>query len=222
MRGPEFYDKQYFDGKGSKSGYTHYGHRLTFDARYALAALHTGIGTMGSLFPFQKATIVDLGGATGLFVSWLKKFMPQAHIFNTDWSEYAMKNALPEVRKYTFRSDIQELPIRSESCDLVLCIDVLEHLDEKAIPAALSEIRRIMKCGSKAVLVPNIGEDSETSVDQSHVSIRSREWWVAEVEKHGLRVRDTSSRRLIRSIARQKFCPFIPTVRPGLIIAETA
>lgn len=47
------------------------------------------------------------------------------------------------------RGDVSGLPVRSESVDVVFCLDTLEHVRE--IEAALGEIERVLKPGAKLV-----------------------------------------------------------------------
>ncbi len=48
------------------------------------------------------------------------------------------------------RTDARELPVRSESCDLVTAFDVLEHIDEDYLVTA--EIARVLRPGGAALI----------------------------------------------------------------------
>jgi SAM-dependent methyltransferase len=55
------------------------------------------------------------------------------------------------------RADLLGLPFEAETFDVVLCLDVLEHVELLDQPKALSEIARVMKPGARLLLtVPNL------------------------------------------------------------------
>ena len=55
------------------------------------------------------------------------------------------------------RADLLGLPFEAQTFDVVLCLDVLEHVELLDQPKALSEIARVMKPGARLLLtVPNL------------------------------------------------------------------
>lgn len=55
------------------------------------------------------------------------------------------------------RADLLSLPFERESFDVVLCLDVLEHVELLSQPQAVAEIARVTKRGGKLLLsVPNL------------------------------------------------------------------
>lgn len=71
--------------------------------------------------------------------------------------EYVAADLQPEKFVNAIRADITHIPFDNESFDTLICIHVLEHIqdDEKAI----NEIYRILKKGGKAILaVPTYGD----------------------------------------------------------------
>lgn len=87
-------------------------------------------------------TILDLGCGTGSMSAHLSK---RGHVISADYSPHALKFCASRGEHGLVQSDAMQLPIASESVDMVVTMDVLEHLenDEKA----LCEIHRILRPG---------------------------------------------------------------------------
>ena len=69
--------------------------------------------------------------------------------------------------------------------DLVICIDVLEHIEEDYLPSVLENIR---KCTGKMILMSVCFEASKRWLQDGrndHVTIRSPEWWASLFINHG-------------------------------------
>ena len=77
-----------------------------------------------------------------------------------------------------------------------------------------------MKPGAIAVLVPNIGEDAERSIDSTHVSIYPRRWWKKIIEDCDLSIRKGSSRRAANLAVHIGPHYPAPSLRPGSFITE--
>ena len=96
-------------------------------------------------------------------------------VFQVDAPEAAIRHqydpAIPEL---------DSIPL--SSYDLVLCTDVLEHLDEKEVPGVLSEIRSLT---GKAILIIGTApaRASLPSGENAHATVRPASWWVQEVRK---------------------------------------
>lgn len=70
--------------------------------------------------------------------------------------------------------DVQSLPLPDECVDLVICNHVLEHVDDDAL--AMSELRRVMKPGARAILqVPIALTETTTHEDPSVTDPGERE-----------------------------------------------
>ncbi len=67
--------------------------------------------------------------------------------------------------------------------DLVLCIDVLEHVPEECVDEVLEEISSL----SKKVIFFNISTRLSTKIltdgSNAHATVKPREWWQAKIDK---------------------------------------
>lgn len=77
------------------------------------------------------------------------------------------------------------IPFPADSFDLVFCTDVLEHLPEKDVNQAISELVRISKkyvfasvCSQEAICFPEL---------KLHQTVKPRNWWLEQFGKFKLR-----------------------------------
>jgi SAM-dependent methyltransferase len=110
----------------------------------------------------KMITILDVGGGAGLILSTIAIYIKK--IYKVDVVKYAIdlspgmlsvqKENNPDL-KICLNEDIKETSLRNKSVDLVLMIDVLEHLSNPS--DALEEINRISKyCIFKVPLEDNL------------------------------------------------------------------
>lgn len=101
-------------------------------------------------------------------------------------SEYAVKNAFIPIKQ----GDITDYPVKENYYDLVLCIDVLEHLTDEQLSKALNNIK---DCGDRYIFsIPFIGDPNLTN-DKTHKQFMSREDWKVKIESYGIKIEPTPS-----------------------------
>ncbi len=90
----------------------------------------------------KPKTILDVGCGEGFIDAFLIEKMPEISIVGIDNNKNALKKAkeLAPVLKVR-EGDIYALPFKNKSFDMVLCIEVLEHLDTPS--KALVELKRV-------------------------------------------------------------------------------
>lgn len=91
--------------------------------------------------------------------------------------------------KLVKRGDITKMPFKNNSFDVILCLDVLEHLDYITQKRALLEINRVLKKGGIAIFsIPNLahfagrfvflfGKLLRTSSPERHLGERTANEW---------------------------------------------
>ncbi len=83
--------------------------------------------------------------------------------------------------------DLQRLPVKDRSLDVVVCSHVLEHVPDDR--RALAEIHRVLRPGGRAyVMVPLDGGRATTYVDpEAHTAEQQREshWWEGHLRLYG-------------------------------------
>jgi 2-polyprenyl-3-methyl-5-hydroxy-6-metoxy-1,4-benzoquinol methylase len=76
---------------------------------------------------------------------------------------------------------ILDIPHPDESFDIVLCLDVLEHLDEADVPTALAELHRVSRQAVLATIATRPDRDGIW-----HLTVRDRPWWRQRLSEAGL------------------------------------
>lgn len=77
-----------------------------------------------------------------------------------------------------------DLPYKGASFDLVTCTDVMEHLLEEDVPAALSEIARVAR-GPVLLTICHMHDRPGKWGDQPlHITVHPRAWWEDKIREH--------------------------------------
>lgn len=84
--------------------------------------------------------ILDLGCGAGYHSKILEKY---GEVFSLDASETAVDFCRQKGLKHVVQGQADHLPFESEQFDLVVILDVLEHLEDDA--KAVAEIKRVLK-----------------------------------------------------------------------------
>lgn len=134
---------------------------------------------------FRPRTILILGCARGYLVKAFREVGVEA--WGIDISEWAIQNSPEEVREYLYCGDICDLSVfRDKQIDLIVGLDVFEHIKIPDLYLAISEASRV---GKNIVLDVPIGDDDlhpdkSNGTDKSHVSVYTPKWWVQAFAKH--------------------------------------
>jgi protein-L-isoaspartate(D-aspartate) O-methyltransferase len=91
------------------------------------------------------ARILDIGCAKGFLVHDFMKVLPGSEAVGLDISEYAIANAMPEVKDKLKVGSAVSLPYPDKSFDLVVSLNTLHNLRLPDLEKALREIERVGK-----------------------------------------------------------------------------
>lgn len=98
------------------------------------------IKTISNLFPHNVESIVDVGCGNGVFVNFLvngsRKYK---RVCGVDRSI----TALGFVKSEKIQASIDKLPFHDNEFDLVLCLEVIEHLPQNIYRQGLKELTRV-------------------------------------------------------------------------------
>jgi ubiquinone/menaquinone biosynthesis C-methylase UbiE len=112
--------------------------------------------TIGILGEFEPKKILDVGSASGWFLSMLKKRYPKASCVGVDVYKPAIQYAKKIYPESVFvEADAHKLPFKNASFDVVVCTEVLEHVVNPE--AVMREIKRVLMPGGKAVIEMDSG-----------------------------------------------------------------
>lgn len=102
---------------------------------------------------YKAPLILDVGCGTGINFSLLSRF---GETISTDESEDALKFSKNRGLTRIVRSDIEFLPFKSSTFDIITALDVLEHIDDD-LEAMAELLRVIKKDGVLLITVPAYG-----------------------------------------------------------------
>ena len=120
------------------------------------------------------ATVLDAGCAMGMVVEALRDRGVEA--FGVDISEYAIQNVREDVRPFCRVGSILEpFPRRY---DLIVCIEVLEHLPPRDAERAVANFTRF----ADDVLFSSTPKDFK---ETTHFNVQPPEWWAELFARHG-------------------------------------
>jgi protein-L-isoaspartate(D-aspartate) O-methyltransferase len=141
----------YFDGD-RKYGYGGY----RYDGRWVAVA-----ETMKKHYQLKPgARILDIGCGKGFLVHDFLKALPGAEVFGLDISEYAIANALPEVKDRLRVGNAVSLPYPDQSFDLVVAINTLHNFRIYDLEKALKELERVGR-GDKYIVNDSYRDERE-------------------------------------------------------------
>lgn len=122
----------------------------------------------------QPRTVLDAGCAMGFLVEALRQRGVEA--FGVDVSEYAIEHVHPSVRPYCWRGSVTEpLPQRY---DLIVCIEVLEHLPAQEAEEAVANL-----CRSADDILHSATPYDYKEV--THFNVQPPEYWAEVFARHG-------------------------------------
>lgn len=93
----------------------------------------------------DDSAILDIGCGKGFMLTDFKELMPQATVAGIDVSEYAIENAMPQVKSYLEIASAEKLPYPDKSFDLVISINSIHNLPLERLKTALNEIQRVCR-----------------------------------------------------------------------------
>lgn len=117
---------------------------------------------------------LDVGCAKGYMVEALRDRGVEA--YGIDVSEYAVSEARKDIEPYCRVQSV--LHPLEEKYDLITCIEVLEHLDNKDIPLA---IQRMCEAADDILFSSTPFDYTE----ESHVSVHAPEYWAEQFAYNG-------------------------------------
>jgi SAM-dependent methyltransferase len=162
------YDAEYFSGNCTKSGYDEY-----FNCKGVLLTWSSMVEER-----FFPGSLLDVGAAYGFVVQYFQRQGVEAA--GVEPSDYAHERAQVPLLK----GHLPALPIpEGLRYDVVTCTEVLEHVPEDLVPAALAELARVTD--RKLVLLIMI-DGPGADGDPGHICLQSPDWWNEQLDRTGL------------------------------------
>lgn len=96
----------------------------------------------------RNSSILDVGCAKGFMMHDFSQLIPGIRIEGVDISDYAIANAIDDMKPYVQVANAVNLPFPDKSFDFVISINTIHNLDRQECGQALKEIERVSRKGS--------------------------------------------------------------------------
>ncbi|OGV37072.1 MAG: methyltransferase type 11 [Lentisphaerae bacterium GWF2_49_21] len=96
----------------------------------------------------SKSRVLDVGCAKGFMLHDLAELIPGIQVRGIDISEYAIANAIEDMRPFVKVADARNLPFQNKSFDVVISINTIHNLKREDCIKSLQEIERVSRIGS--------------------------------------------------------------------------
>ena len=131
------FDKEFFDGD-RKNGYGGYYYNSKFWTEV--------VKDLNNFYKLKSGSkILDIGCGKGFMLFDFMKLNPNFVLEGIDISDYAITNAVPEVKKFLKIGDAKSLPYDDNSFELVISINTTLNLKINQCKKALSEMERVSR-----------------------------------------------------------------------------
>jgi SAM-dependent methyltransferase len=94
------------------------------------------------------ASILDVGCAKGFMLHDFHELMPGAELAGVDVSQYALDEALPDIKPVLQLANADELPFPEDRFDLVISINTIHNLKLDDCKESLRQIQRVSRKNS--------------------------------------------------------------------------
>ncbi len=99
----------------------------------------------------EPKSILDIGCASGWFLSRIARTYPDAKCYGVDIHKAAIVYGQKKYPKLKLvRSDAHNIPFKDNMFDLIVCTEVLEHVEDPQ--KVLYEMKRLLKKDGKAII----------------------------------------------------------------------
>ncbi len=131
------FGREFFDGD-RKYGYGGYSYQPRF--------WQPVVPTFQKYFGLTaQSRVLDVGCAKGFMLHDFAQLIPGIHVKGIDISEYAIQNAIEDMKPFVMVANARELPFPDHSFDLVISINTIHNLPGEDCKQALREIQRVKR-----------------------------------------------------------------------------
>lgn len=136
---------------------------------------------------FKNKFIADMGCGYGTITNHLCK---DSRVIGIDINDKALEIARPRHKHLSFvKGYIFEPIFKDKLFDMIVCVEVLEHIDLEELNLTLKEWKRIIKDdGLIYITTPERGNDISTYPNGSHYIEYKHDEFINIVQKHGFKL----------------------------------
>lgn len=174
------FDREFFDGDRSHG----YG-GFNYHPRFWQPVIPTFQGHFNLT---GKSSVLDVGCAKGFMLHDMAELIPGITVQGIDISEYAIANAMEDMKTHVQVADVRMLPFPDKSFDVVIAVNTIHNLELEECAAALREIERVQRKGAFVTVDAYRTEEERLRMYAWNLTARtimSVEEWVAFFRKVG-------------------------------------
>ena len=108
-----------------------------------------------------RSRILDVGCAKGFMLYDFCRLIPGIEVAGIDISEYAIENAIDDIKPFVQVANAIALPYEDNSFDAVFSITTLHNLERDQLAQAIREIERVTKNGRSFITNDAYRDDHE-------------------------------------------------------------
>jgi ubiquinone/menaquinone biosynthesis C-methylase UbiE len=131
---------------------------------------------------------LDVGCAKGFMMHDMAALIPGLVVKGVDVSDYAIANAMDDMRGHVQVANAVSLPFADKSFDVVISINTIHNLDEADCATALREIERVARRGAFITVDAYFDEDQRQRMEAWNLTARTimhGQAWQAFFDKAG-------------------------------------
>lgn len=129
----------------------------------------------------EPKTILDVGCASGWFLSQLQQVFPQTKCIGVDVYSEAVKYGQKIYHRLTLKTaDIHKLPFTHHAFDLTICTEVLEHVVNPS--QVLREIKRVTKPNGEIIIEMDSGNWLFRLIWSFWTELKGKVWTSAHIQ----------------------------------------
>ncbi len=95
-----------------------------------------------------QSSVLDVGCAKGFMLHDFAELIPDITVKGIDVSQYAIENAIKDMRPHVQVASAVELPFPDNCFDVVISVTTLHNLEDDDLIKSLQEIERVARHGS--------------------------------------------------------------------------
>lgn len=108
----------------------------------------------------EGSSVLDVGCGKGFMLHDLAELIPGIVVKGIDISQYAIENAIDDMKPHVQVANAIKLPFPDDSFDVVISINTVHNLERKECGQALQEIERVSR-GNSFITVDAYRNDEE-------------------------------------------------------------
>jgi ubiquinone/menaquinone biosynthesis C-methylase UbiE len=128
------------------------------------------------------SSLLDVGCAKGFMLHDLAQLIPGITVKGIDVSDYAIANAIEDMKPHVQVADARKLPFADKSFDVVIAVNTVHNLERADCAQALREIERVNRKGAFVTVDAYRTEEEKASMfawNLTAKTIMSADEWVA-------------------------------------------